>query len=92
MSDGTTGISRDGTCTRRVTVPNESGPYLRGVRESLGLTRRQAAERIGCSVDTLARFENGGVRGTTSLFTVVDITTAYGISADTLLGHALTPL
>lgn len=74
-----------------IQTPNLSGRYLSGVRKSRGLTRQQAAGRIGCSVTTLGRYEREGIRGTTSATTLGDIARAYGVRIQTIIDCAMVP-
>ncbi|MDO4403992.1 MAG: helix-turn-helix transcriptional regulator [Atopobiaceae bacterium] len=76
---------------RLIHTPNLSGSYLSGVRQTLGLTRKQAAERIGCSESTLRKYELEGIKGTTSATMLGDIARAYGIRLQTLIDCAMTP-
>lgn len=63
---------------------NPSGPYLRDARIRMGMTQREAAERIGVSTRTLQRYEHEGIQGTTGTLKVFAVCSAYGISANLL--------
>lgn len=62
------------------------GTAARIARTALGLTQQDAAERIGVSVEFYARIERGNALP--SVPTLARISTALGVSADTLLGQA----
>ena len=67
-----------------MTAKNESGAYLRSARESLGLSRAEIAERIGCSTSTVARWERAGVTGRMLLTTIYLICREYHVDPDRL--------
>ena len=78
--------------TDTIQNPNLSGPYLRNVRYSLGLSKKYAAGLIGCSESTLARYESEGIRGTTEAQRIADICKAYVIRTQTVLDCAMVPI
>lgn len=67
------------------TARSKSAAYMMEVRSSLGLSRREAAERIGCSVSTLGRYEREGLPRGIRWSKATGICKSYGISADRLL-------
>lgn len=75
----------------RITTPNESARYLVQLREDRGLTRAQAAEAIGCSTSTLARWERHGLSGHIRFWNLMHLANAYDVSVDTLLYYASRP-
>ena len=65
-------------------IPNKSAAYLRGARIGKGVSAKEAARHIGCSVRTLQRYEREGVRWTTGVSNIAGICGYYGLSAETL--------
>ena len=63
---------------------NGSADYLRHVRASLGLSRKEAARSIGCSVGTLGRYERDGIPRGARFNRFMGICKGYGIDADQL--------
>lgn len=70
---------------------NRSGDYLRETRHRLGLSRRQAADLIGCTPQTIGRYERQGISGHIRYSRVMGLCEAYGISADHLLTLMMQP-
>lgn len=70
---------------------NKSGQYLRTVRVGLGLSRRQAADLIGCTPQTIGRYERQGISGHIRYSRVSGLCEAYGISADYLFTLMMQP-
>lgn len=63
------------------------GAAARAARTALKLTQEDAAERVGISAEFYARIERGNALP--SVPTLARISTALGVSADTLLGRAV---
>lgn len=74
--------------TDGIVRPNASGPYLKGARERLGLSVREAADRIGCTIVTLYTIEREGIGGETRPKTLTAICATYKLSADRVLDLA----
>lgn len=70
---------------------NASGPYLRKVRMELGLSKEEAAERIGVSVRTLEKYERQGLSGSMGWNNFFSICVTYNVSAEDLLWLMLEP-
>lgn len=70
---------------------NKSADYLRSTRLSLGLSRKQVAELVGCTPETIGRYERRGITGDIRYSRVVGLCEAYGISADHLLSLMMQP-
>lgn len=66
-------------------IPKEG--WVRAIREALGMSARQLAERMGVSQATLAKMEKGEVENTVTLKTLERIAEAL----DCRLFHALVP-
>ena len=66
-----------------------SGERLRSIRERLGISQREAADRIGVRSQYLSNMENGRIPNP-SLETLCRIAKAYGMGVDDLLGYGLT--
>ena len=64
---------------------NGSADFLRGLRTRQGLSRQDVAERAGFTVQTIARYERDGIKGSARFGTVRRVCKAYGITADHLL-------
>lgn len=67
-----------------VTTRNATASYLEISRRAAGLTREDAAKRVGVSASTIGRWEREGITVRTSLDRVAKVCDAYGISADNL--------
>ena len=74
-----------------ITMPNRSAAFLRAKRESLGLSVREAAERIGISAQTLRRYEHQGLSSRVRFSRVDRLCCAYSISVNHLLSLAMQP-
>ena len=72
--------------------PNASGAHLKSARIDCGLSRDEAAQRIGRSRSTIARWEREGITENISVMCVIDACMAYGISVDGLIEIAKKPI
>lgn len=64
------------------------GKRLQEARRSAGLTQQEMCHKAGLSYSTLAKIERGAIKSP-SIFTVMQIATAIGMSLDELIGSSL---
>lgn len=67
---------------------DEFGPWLRGLRETHGLTLRQAAQGIGTSFTRLQKLETGGRARPPTMEMLGRLATLYGIDLEQILAEA----
>ncbi len=68
----------------------EIAERLRKVREQLGYTQREAAQRAGIRFQYLSNLENGRIANP-SVNTLKKIAAAYGMGVDELIGQGVSP-
>lgn len=73
---------------RAIRKGNASGPMLRGLREGMGMSLKDAAARIGCDPSTLRRWEREGLTGRVRAGRVFSVCTVYHVSVDSLFAAA----